>query len=98
MTTEQQMWKAAVSAHLADQGIKLVHIWQVGSKVNAMLEWPYDPVARKPLTTEKHTTGVGDDPLSAVIKGVENLGFGGLRFKMFVAEYLVSMMAKEIVK
>ncbi len=83
--------KAALSAFLATQAIKLVHVWNVGESVNAMMEWPYDPTRKKPLPTEKHTTGSGTDAVAAVIKGLDNLGHNGLAFRLFLLSYMIEL-------
>lgn len=87
--------KAALSGWLADREIKLVHVWRNGNRMNAMMEWPYDPTKPK-LPTERHTTGVGEDAVSAVLAGLANLGFGGLECRLFIVEYMMAQLTKEV--
>lgn len=76
--------RPALAAYLATNGIKLVHTWQTLDRWNAMMEWPYDPTLKKPLTTERHATGTGATAPEAVIAGLTRMGFSGFTLRLYI--------------
>ena len=96
--SEDVALKVAVSAYLAGRGIKLVHAWPSGAKWSAMIEYPYDPAAKKPLVTTAHQTGVGHDRVSAVTHALDRMGFGGTAFRVFVLDYMTGYLVKEVLR
>lgn len=83
--------RAALAAFCSDHRVKLVHVWQTGRHWSAMVEWPYDPTARKALPTERHATGVGEDAVQATIAALDRIGYGGWHVRLFVLAYMMGM-------
>lgn len=81
--------RAALAAFCADRRVKLVHVWQTGKHWSAMVEWPYEPGRKIP--TERHATGTGDDAVRAVIRGLDQIGFGQLEIRLFVLAYIMGL-------
>jgi len=82
--------RAALAAFCSAHRIKLVHIWQTLDRWNAMVEWPYDPTKPK-MATERHATGKGNDPVEAVLAGLDHLGHGRVEIRLFLLAYMLGM-------
>lgn len=81
--------RAALAAFCADHRVKLVHVWQTGDRWQAMVEWPYEPGRKVP--TERHATGVAGDVCSAVVAGLDRIGYGQFQVRVFVLSYIMGL-------
>lgn len=86
--------RLALAGWLSLREIKLVHVWRTGNHWSAMMEYPYDPTAKKQREPTAVTTGTGDSAISAVTKGLDNLNMAGLDFRLFVVGYMAQLMER----
>lgn len=77
--------KAALAAHLAHNGITLVHIWRTGDRYSAMME-----------TGDTPTTGVGRTEIDAVLHGLKMLGKIDIRASLFMLDYMLGLLLKAV--
>lgn len=88
--------RLALAGWLSLREIKLVHVWRTGSHWSAMMEYPYDPTAKKQREPTAVTTGTGDSAIAAVVRGLDNLHMSGIECRLFILAYMAVLMEKSL--